>query len=48
VIIPVSRAARRPDPWGLRAARDEQRTGTAISAELKPRPSGTSKGVPTG
>src|SRR5271157_1477293 len=40
MIIPLSRAPRSPAPAGLRGARDQQRAGAAISAGLKPRPSG--------
>ena len=41
LIIPLSRAPRSPAPAGLRGARDQQRAGAAISAGLKPRPSGS-------
>jgi hypothetical protein len=41
LIIPVSRAPRSPSADGLRGARDQQRAGAAISAGLKPHPSGS-------
>jgi hypothetical protein len=41
LIIPLSRAPRSPSADGLRGARDQQRVGAAISAGLKPRPSGS-------
>jgi hypothetical protein len=41
LIIPVPRAPRSPSADGLRGARDQQRAGAAISAGLKPRPSGS-------
>jgi hypothetical protein len=41
LIVPVSRAPRSPSADGLRGARDQQRAGAAISAGLKPRPSGS-------
>ena len=41
LIIPVFPAPRSPSADGLRGARDQQRAGAAISAGLKPRPSGS-------
>ena len=41
LIIAVSLAPRSPAPAGLRGARDQQKAGAAISAGLKPRPSGS-------
>jgi hypothetical protein len=45
LIIPPCRAPRSPAPAGLRGARDQQRAGAAISAGLKPRPSGSTLGA---